>query len=138
MKPRSIGLDEGLLDRFRHAGTQVAWETSTPPRSRSPRRPSGAVKVRIAKLNDESARVMEVSSGRNYRLTVDSGPVGALLVLLACAERGPPVWLHPRLAGDLPDFPSGAIEAGWGKSTDTGGGGLRIADLVPLARYALA
>jgi hypothetical protein len=133
-----LGIDPGLLERFRKAGAQLVWSDlreSPPGVRRAPRRGGGPA-VRTARLSDESARVETTDGPDGYRIVTDSGPVGALVVLLACGERGLPDRLHPLLAGESPRFPMGAIEAAWGGSA-AGGRALSISDLVGLARYAL-
>ncbi|MCI4350377.1 MAG: hypothetical protein L3K15_02540 [Thermoplasmata archaeon] len=133
-----LGIDPGLLERFRSAGTHIAW-IEAKAASRGRRRtsePASGPKVRTARLNDETARVETVERPRGYQIVTESGPVGALVVLLACAERGVPTRLNPVLAGERAQFPMGAIEAEWGGSPAVGHA-LSLADLVGLARYAL-
>jgi hypothetical protein len=71
-------------------------------------------------------------------LIVTSGPVGALVLIGECARRGVPTSLEPRNAGDLPEFPDGAIEARWDANARTRKLALPFDDVVELARYALA
>jgi hypothetical protein len=125
--------DPGLLSRFRAAGEKVAWRNAGPPvLSTSP------LRARIAHLHDEEARVEDMEKGRRYTMVTDSGPVGALLLVLEIDRRGIPAWLMTHSAGDLAAFPQGAIEAGWGARRSPIGQNLPIPDLVGLARYALA
>lgn len=130
------GVDGGLLERFRSAGARIAWREvpTTVGRSRRPKGPPP--RSRIAHLHDEEARVIESASGR----LVESGPVGALVLLLEIDRRGAPVCLRAHAAGEKPGFASGAIEARWdlGATTSAGGTDLLLRDLVDLARYALA
>jgi hypothetical protein len=132
--PNPIGIDAGLLGRFQTAGAAITWKPAPSPKgSRAGRR--GA---RVAHLNDEEARVEERSEGAAQVFTVDSGPVGALVLLLRWAEVGPPSRLLTHEAGELAAFPSGAIEARWERSAGSPQLAVRLADLVALARYALA
>ena len=144
------GVDPGLRERFRAAGAQISWRDVEAPRSK-PKRPapkahppaSRSVKVpetrvRIAHLNDEEARVEAVDHGEDARFMVDSGPVGALVLLLELERRGPPALLTTRDAEDGSPFPQGAIEARWQEGATHRVFDLPIADLVQLARYALA
>lgn len=132
------GLDDGLRSRFRAAGAKIAWRDA-PARSktRSKRRP-GAPTVRVAHLNDEEARVEELAQGAAPRLVVDSGPVGALVLVLRWDERGPPSRLVTHEAGTIEGFPSGALEAEWGGAAEPPVHAVSLRDLVALARFALA
>jgi len=132
--PTPLGIDPGLLGRFRAAGGRIAWREA--PASKKGRARSGT--ARIAHLNDEEARVEERSEGPSSILTVDSGPVGALVLLLRWDERGEPVRLVTHEAGALAAFPSGALEAGWTDGSTERSLAVPLADLVGLARYALA
>jgi hypothetical protein len=131
--PSALGIDAGLLARYREAGAQIAWRTAP----RAPKRPKGR-KARIAHLNDEEARVEEWGSGVRTVIAADSGPVGALVLLLAIDRRGPPSLIGAQDAGRDPAFRSGALVAAWGKSAVDLDSHPTLADLVRLARYALA
>jgi hypothetical protein len=136
---RAVGIDPGLRTRFHAAGAEIAWRDVPPmlgaKRARGTVRPSS----RIAHLHDEEARVEEVADGTNPRLVVDSGPVGALVLVLRWDERGPPTRLVPHEAGTVPGFPSGALEAEWGPSDGSPSVlAVPLTQLVALARYALA
>ena len=141
-------IDPGLRERFRAAGAQVAWRDVAPPKPSSPpragRRPAPArakgssQRTRIAHLNDEEARVSESSVGPTRSMVVDSGPVGALVVLLEIERRGPPTLLTTRDADPASEFPQGAIEARWDDGPGRPEYSLPMADLIQLARYALA
>ena len=126
-----LSVDPGLLTRFRAAGERIAWRTA------GGKQPAG-LKARIAHLNDEEARVEVAGRGAKARVTVDSGPLGALVLLLEIDRRGPPTGLGAGEAGRNRRFPSGAIVAAWdGEAVpDDSTPGLR--DLVDLARYSLA
>ncbi len=132
-----LPIDPGLLGRFRAAGTRIAWRPAPPgaPERRG-RRPGPAVTARIAHLHDEEARIEETTRAGRRRLVVDSGPVGALVILLEADRLGPPGRLVAHAAHEIPAFGQGAIEAEWG-GDPAEGPGLAIADLVALARYAL-
>ena len=142
------GLDPGLRERFRAAEAQIAWRdapSKRPSKAGRPSPPKGArgarsprMRVRIAHLNDEEARVEESTDGESTSCLVDSGPVGALVLLLELDRRGPPVVLTTRDADPASPFPQGAIEARWTDGPVRRDLTLSLADLVQLARYALA
>ena len=135
--PPPLPIDPGLLGRFRLAGDRIAWRAvpgGTP--ERAGRRSGATAVVRIAHLHDEEARVEETARAGRRRIVVDSGPVGALVLLLEADRRGPPSRLVARAAGELPAFTQGAIEAEWGGAPPSAPG-LPLTDLVSLARYAL-
>ena len=127
--PVFLPIDAGLLDRFRTAGSGIAW------RSAGTRR--GDRGARIAHLNDEECRVEERRSSGEMVMRTDSGPVGALVLLLEIDRRGPPDVLTTHENGPLPGFPRGSLEASWG-GPSRGQIDLLPRDLVQLARYALA
>ena len=83
------------------------------------------------------ARIEQRSLGSGDVLTVTSGPVGALVVVGECHRRGLPTTLEARTAGEVPEFPEGAIEARWEPNARTRRHLLPFADVVNLARYAL-
>ena len=128
----AVAIDPGLLARFREAGRQIAWRAA--PRGR---RPPGRT-ARVAHLHDEEARVEEWGTAKRRGMAVDSGPVGALVLLLEVDRRGPPTQLGAENAGRDRAFPSGAIVAGWGSVTVPTDSRPTVGDLVELARYALA
>ena len=130
--PTPLGLDPGLLARFRTAGARIAWR----PAPKAARPAAGAI-ARVAHLNDEEALVETRTRGREVRVTVDSGPVGALVLLLEADVRGPPRRLEPLEAGRAPGHPAGALRATWAPS-GAEGGAIAVRDLAELARYALA
>jgi hypothetical protein len=131
--PAALPIDPGLLARYRDAGRKITWR----PAPRSARRPAGR-KARIAHLNDEDARVEEWGTAKSRGMAVDSGPVGALVLLLEIDRRGPPAALGAENADRDAAFPSGAIVAGWGGVTVPTDSRPKLTDLVELARYALA
>jgi hypothetical protein len=128
-----LTIDPGLLVRYRAAGQKIAWREA----STAARRPTGP-RARIAHLHDEEARVEVEERGPHVRVTVASGPVGALVLLLEVDRRGPPSALGAEEAGRNPAFPSGAIVAAWGGETVPDDSRPGLDDLVELARYALA
>lgn len=132
MTPPVPGVDPGLLRRFRAAATEIAWREA-PGRSKPPR----GRRVRFARLHDEEARVESWGTDRSGGLEVDSGPVGALVLVLEADRRGSLPALRAVGAPDAPAFLGGAIRARWGKATVADRGELRLLDLVELARYAL-
>ena len=127
----ALSVDPGLLSRFRAAGEKIAWRTAGGRRGPGPR-------ARIAHLNDEEARVELSGRGANVRVTVDSGPVGALVLLLEIDRRGPPTGLGASEAGRDVRFPSGAIVAAWDGEAVPQDSKPGVRDLVDLARYSLA
>ncbi|MGA8603497.1 MAG: hypothetical protein WB788_00310 [Thermoplasmata archaeon] len=128
-----LSIDPGLLARYRSAGVKIRWRP-VPAHAKS----SPARNVRIAHLHDEEARVEVSGRGKRVRVAVDSGPVGALVLLLEIDRRGPPTAVGAAEAGRDPSFPSGAIVAAWGSKTVPEDSRPGFADLVELARYALA
>ncbi|MGA8543624.1 MAG: hypothetical protein WB947_08850 [Thermoplasmata archaeon] len=131
--PKTLRIDPGLLSRYRDAGRKIAWRLA----AKGARRPAGR-KMRIAHLNDEDARVEEWGTTKRAGIAVDSGPLGALVLLLEIDRRGPPTSLGAENAGRDAAFPQGAIVAGWGEVTVPTDSRPKVADLVELARYALA
>ncbi|HYA54841.1 MAG TPA: hypothetical protein VEG42_04480 [Thermoplasmata archaeon] len=131
--PDTLSVDAGLLARFRAAGEKISWRSVVGGRKRA-----SGTRVRIAHLHDEEARVEVAGRGARWRVVVDSGPVGALVLLLEVDRRGPPGALGASEAGRDPTFPSGAIVAVWGQSDVPTDSTPRLSDLVDLARYALA
>jgi hypothetical protein len=131
--PSPLTIDAGLLARYRDAGRRISWR----PAPKRPKRPVGR-RTRIAHLNDEEARVEEWGTGTRAGLAVDSGPVGALVILLEIDRRGMPTGLGAQNAGLDIAFPSGAIVAGWGNVSVPTDSQPKVKDLVELARYALA
>jgi hypothetical protein len=117
----------GLLTRFRAAGREISWRDERPG--------TRGGQTRIAHLHDEEARVLLRPDGSTV---VDSGPVGALVLLLEIDAKGPPTALRARLADEVPGFGQGAIEAHWTGPPAGAAPPLPLADLVALARYALA
>ncbi len=139
MTDAALPVDPGLLRRFQAAGTEIAWRPA--PASRGEKRRGGSRAgggARIAHLHDEEARVEERSDGAARLLVTDSGPVGALVLLLEIDRRGPPTGLRAHEAGAMSGFAQGALEARWGAPLARGEPSLPLRDLVELARYALA
>jgi hypothetical protein len=130
---RPLPIDAGLLVRFHAAGARIAWR----PAPATGRRPAGR-RARIAHLHDEEARVEAWGTARRGGLAADSGPVGALVLILECVRRGRPTALGAENAGRNAAFPSGAIAAGWGGAPVPTDSRPTLDDLVELARYALA
>jgi hypothetical protein len=127
-------VDAGLLARFRAAGKEIQWREEV--RSSPSQKKRAAVdRKRIAHLHDEEARIVDRADGS---LLVDSGPVGALVLLLEIDRRGAASVLVAREAGTEPGFGQGALEARWGPAPVAGVPALPLKDVVALARYALA
>ncbi len=126
-----LPVDPGLIERFRAAGHKIAWrnvETSTPGRARG--------RARIAHLNEEEARVESWGRAPRGGMEVDSGPLGALLLLLESDRRGTLPVVESREAGVDAAFPQGALRATWGIARGDSSGPT-VRDLVDLARFAL-
>jgi hypothetical protein len=146
-KPEPLPIDPGLLERFLDAEQGVEWKHLEPPprpaHSRRGRGGTGAkarteAGARLAYYHDETARIEERTAGAEDVLTVTSGPVGALVLVGECARRGLPTSLESKNAGELPDYPEGAIEARWDANARSRKLTLPLRDVVELARYALA
>ncbi len=131
MTRATLPVDPGLLERFRAAGARIVWRPVPPSRSARPVR-----RVRVAHLHDEDARVESWGRDPGGGVEVDSGPVGALVVLLEADRRRRLPSLASRDSGVDRAFPHGAIVATWGRPSSSTGPTVR--DLVELARYALA
>jgi hypothetical protein len=133
MKPKELaGVHPGLRARFVAAGATIAWA----PAPAVPARPSGR-RGRVARLREETARVEEWGTATKGGVVVDSGPLGALLLMLAIDRRGLPRALGALHADRDPAFPSGAIVAVWGSEVAPEDEHPRLEDVVDLARYAL-
>ncbi|HYA58010.1 MAG TPA: hypothetical protein VEH57_06075 [Thermoplasmata archaeon] len=132
MTDPGLPVDPGLLGRFREAGQRIAWR----PAPKLPRRPRGRT-ARVAHLHDEEARVEAWGNEREGGMAVDSGPVGALVLLLEIDRRGPPTLLGAAEATRDAAFPGGSIVAAWGDEAVPRDSAPRLQDLVELARYAL-
>lgn len=133
--PVPTGIEPGLMARFRVAGGQIAWRPV--PKSGTSRTKAKAATARIAHLHDEESRVEERTERRSRQLRVESGPVGALVLVLALDERGLPNRLLTHEAGAAPGFPTGALEAVWEPGSSERSLALAVSDVVALARYAL-
>lgn len=129
--------DRSLWERFERAEAEIRWAELPTPRGR---RTAAALPVRrrLAKLHDEVARLVEEERPGGRTVRTSSGPVGALLILLAMRHHGRPQRLRGRKAGEIREFPDGAIEAVWEEGTTLAKPlELPIEDLFVLARYAL-
>jgi hypothetical protein len=123
------GLPPSFRERLRAVEDRIEWRSAGPPRGRTT--------VRTAHLFQEEARVARTETGRTVELRVDSGPVGAIVLLLEVDRRGSPSALGAANAGRDPAFPTGALVARWGTGAVPTDSLPRLADLVELARYAL-
>ncbi len=121
-------VDPGLLERFRRAGPAIAWRSAG--RGRSARR--------VAHLHDEEAVVALREDRSGATITVEPGPVGALVLLLEIDQRGPAAGLWASDSGAAP-FARGSLSAAWATrpTAPPGGRSVPLGDLVALARYAL-
>jgi hypothetical protein len=128
---RPLPIDAGLLARFREAGAKIAWRPAAGPAGRGRT-------ARIAHLHDEEARVVTWGQGPSTGCAADSGPLGALVVLLEADRRGLPDHWAAWNAGTDPAFPQGALVAVWGPKAPHADSTPRTGDLVEVARYALA
>lgn len=126
-----IPIESGLRSRFEEAGRRIDWRAAGKSRVRGRT-------ARIAHLHDEEARVERWGTDRRGGVAVDPGPVGALVLLLECLRRGAPTALGAANAGSTGAFPQGRIEARWGPGAVPRDSVPRLADLVEIARYALA
>ena len=93
---------------------------------------------RRAHLFEEEATWQIATRGHTTVAVTDSGPVGALLLLLEIDHRGIPWSLRACPAGEKRGFPGGALEATWDSGRRKRDLELPLSDLVGLARYALA
>jgi len=146
--PPALPVDPGLRERFRAAAAQISWIDKNPKRSRPavrapkgraiPPAPRTSESLRVAHLNDEDARVEVRTAPGTISVHVDSGPLGALVLLLEMERLGPPTALTTHEARADGPFPSGSIEALWSSSPVPSEDPLPMDDLIRLARYALA
>lgn len=127
-----LPIDPGLLDRFRRAGGEIRWRKVP-----GGPRPKPGRSARIAHLHDEEARVETWGTDRKGGVAVDSGPVGALVLLLEADRRGAATALGAGEAGRDPAFRSGSLVAVWGRDKVPTDSAPQLLDLVDLARYAL-
>ena len=127
-----LGLDPGLTRRLRAAGATIVWRASGPPAGRR-----GTPTARIARLGDEEARVEVLEGTGGATVEVDSGPVGAVVLLLEADRRGLPSALGSRNARSGSPFRFGSIVARWGGAGVAADATPTVRDLVDLARYAL-
>lgn len=115
-----------LLERLRRAGRAVRWEGSGPD--------GGG---RFAELHQERARVEERRAALGRELTVEAGPVGALVLLLEVDRTGRLPLLEVLGAGREPRFPDGALRATWdGIAREEEAASATWREVVELARYA--
>jgi hypothetical protein len=121
--------DPGLWERFRSMRDRIVWHPLPPPAVRSP----GAIAHR-ATLHEQSARrEIRSASEDGVDVLVDSGPLGALLLLLEWDERGGSPVFSAVDSGE-PEFPEGAIVAHFGGRLPAS---LPVRDILDLARFAL-
>jgi hypothetical protein len=128
----ALPIHPGLRARFRTAGAQIEWA----PTLHVPDRPTNH-RRRRARLREEEAHVEEWGSESAGGVMVDSGPLGALVLMLALDRRGVPTAWGALHAGRDPAFPAGAIVAIWGPEIAPADDQPRFQDVVDLARYAL-
>jgi len=76
-------------------------------------------------------------TARSGGVAVDSGPVGALALLLEADTRGLPSALGAANAGRDPAFLAGSLVAMWGPTPPPYDTRPTLRDVVELARYAL-
>jgi hypothetical protein len=146
----SLPVDEGLLVRLRTAGETIEWREEKATEAKAtkggrgrargkPANPRDAPRhrVRRALLHEQEARVEEGSDRKGTELAVDSGPLGALVLLLEIDRRGLPTRLVPRGGGERAGFDEGALEATWARAGGEPALAVPISQLVTLARYAL-
>ena len=146
--PPALPVDAGLRERFRAASAQITWIDKSPRRAARPAAAKGKApqktpaasseSLRVAHLNDEDARVEVRSAPDRISVVVDSGPLGALVLLLEMERLGPPTVLTTHEAVADGPFPLGSIEALWSADPVRSEDPLPMDDLIRLARYALA
>jgi hypothetical protein len=130
-------IDPGLLGRFREAEARILWRPAPAARPIRGRNGAGSgprTNARIARLDDEEARVEERRGRAGASILVESGPVGALVLLVRIDRQGATPRLSALDGGVDPAFPNGAIVAQW---SSKGPSTLGLKDLVEVARYAL-
>ncbi len=129
MSPPILPPGDPLRPRLQAEAARIAWRPA-------PGVPGGT-RARIAHLHDEEARVERRSKGRDaYEIVVDSGPLGALVLLVEIDRSPSSPSLGVREAGEDPRFPQGALVATW-PAHRTRTSKIGIPDLIALARYAL-
>jgi hypothetical protein len=135
--PGPLGIDPGLLARFLRAEGAIAWrsEPAAPSRPKRAKAAASPGPARIARLSEEEARVEVRPGPEGERWVVESGPVGALVLIAEISRRGSLPALGALAGGEDPRFPNGAIVARWGAPAASST--VRVADLVEVARYAL-
>ncbi|MGA7922918.1 MAG: hypothetical protein WCA77_02965 [Thermoplasmata archaeon] len=132
-------VDPGLLSRFRRAGSAIQWRVAgRAQRTKGRSSPMDVGTIRVAHLNDEEARVVVRSVAGAREVITDSGPLGALVLVLEVDERGIPGSLTQHSARDVAGFDAGAIRARWSLAAKGEKGAVPLSDIVALARYALA
>jgi len=147
--PPALPVDPGLRERFRAAAAQISWIDQSPKRpARAPGKakpahrreppPRASESARVAHLNDEDARVEVRTRPGAVSVQVDSGPLGALVLLVEMERLGPPTVLTAHDATSGGPFPLGSIEARWSDAPEISEDPLPLDDLIRLARYALA
>ena len=122
-------IDPRIIDRFRNAGRSIQWQSLVPNEGGSPR-------ARIAPLHAQPARVEERETASGREMIVDSGPVGALVLVLEVDRRGLPHALDPVAAREIEGFPDGALRAVWEIGPVPVPGPV-WKEVLDLARYAL-
>ncbi len=122
-------IDPRIIDRFRTAGRSIQWQSVVPNEG-------GSSHARIATLHEQPARVEERETVSGREMIVDSGPVGALVLVLEVDRHGLPHALDPVAGGETEGFPEGALRAIWGTGPVPAPGAV-WKDVLNLARYAL-
>ena len=121
--------DPGLWERFRAVRPKIRSEPLELPAPRGP----GHRADRVT-LNEQTARrERRPHPDGSIEVVVDSGPLGALLLLLEWDDRGEPPVFGPVDQGE-PDFPEGAIVARFGGPPAAS---LPAKQILDLARFAL-
>ncbi len=124
-------IDPRLALRFRAAGESVHWQEIVSEQGHRHR-------LRIATLHEQPARIEERRTDSGREMVVDSGPVGALVLVLEVDRRGLPQALRAIPAGEIDGFPDGALKAIWAPTPMPPVPlGPVWKDIVDLARYAL-
>lgn len=111
--------------RLRAAEAAIAW------------RRAGAAGTRVAHLHDEEAHIRLRERPGRAELTVEPGPLGALVALAETDRRGLPCAIDVVAAGAPAPFGGGAVVLRWESGRPAVPSTELLAELLTAARYAL-